>query len=105
MFGRFFESSAYMSDSFLRQHISRPQLPEILVGLSERFCSLAILMETGANSVRNVWQQSGRPQTPMPPSSLVSSRTPICRSSILVLKIPARSFTRSRKSILPSAVK
>ena len=35
----------------------------------------------------------------------VSSLTPIWRSSILVLKIDARSFTSWRKSILPSAVK
>ena len=31
--------------------------------------------------------------------------TPICLSSILVLNTAARSFTSSRKSILPSAVK
>ena len=36
---------------------------------------------------------------PMPPRIFVSSRTPIWRSSILVLKTPARSFTSSRKSI------
>ena len=46
-----------------------------------------------------------RPQTPKPPIVLVSSRTPICRSSIRVRKTEAKSFTRSRKSILPSAVK
>ena len=43
---------SYVSCSFFRQHIRRPQTPEILVGFRERFCSLAILMDTGANSDR-----------------------------------------------------
>ena len=42
---------------------------------------------------------------PSPPSSLASSRTPICRSSMRVWRAPARSFTRARKSTLPSEVK
>ena len=42
---------------------------------------------------------------PRPPSILASSRTPICRSSILARNTLARSFTSSRKSTRPSAVK
>jgi len=42
---------------------------------------------------------------PIPPSILASSLTPICRSSMRLRNTPARSFTRSRKSTLPSAVK
>ena len=45
------------------------------------------------------------PQMPMPPTIFVSSLTPIWRNSILVLNTDAKSFTSSRKSILPSAVK
>ena len=41
---------SYVSCSYLRQHISLPHTPDILVGLSERFCSFAILMETGTKS-------------------------------------------------------
>ena len=57
--------------------MSRPQIPEIFVGFSERFCSLAMRIDTGSKSPRNVAQQSGRPQQPMPPIILASSRTPI----------------------------
>ena len=39
------------------------------------------------------------------PKSLVSSRIPICLSSILILKTEAKSLTKSLKSILPGAVK
>ena len=42
---------------------------------------------------------------PMPPSIFASSRTPICLSSMRLRKVPARSFTSSRKSTRPSAVK
>ena len=42
---------------------------------------------------------------PRPPSILASSRTPICRSSMRARNTPARSFTSSRKSTRPSAVK
>ena len=38
-------------------------------------------------------------------SFLTSSLTPICLNSILVLNIAAKSFTKSLKSILPSALK
>ena len=85
--------------------MSRPQVPEILVGFRERFWVLAILMDTGWNSSRKEAQQKGVPQMPRPPSILASSRTPICRSSMRVWKTPARSFTRARKSTRPSAVK
>ena len=44
-----------------KQHISRPHTPEILVGLSDRFCSLAILIDTGLNSGKNVAQHKGLP--------------------------------------------
>ena len=50
--------------------------------LIERFCSLAILIETGMNSRRKELQHSSRPQMPRPPTMRASSRTPICRSSI-----------------------
>ena len=85
--------------------MSRPQVPEILVGLRLRFWVLAILMDTGMNSSRNWLQHRGRPQMPRPPSILASSRTPICRSSMRARNTPARSFTSSRKSTRPSAVK
>ena len=85
--------------------MSRPQVPEILVGFRDRFWVLAILMDTGWNSSRKVAQQKGLPQMPSPPSSLASSRTPICRSSMRVWNTPAKSFTRARKSTLPSEVK
>ena len=85
--------------------MSLPQIPEIFVGFSERFCSFAMRMDTGSKSPRNVAQQSGRPQQPMPPMSFASSRTPICRSSMRVRNTDARSLTSSRKSTRPSAVK
>ena len=85
--------------------MSRPQVPEILVGFRLRFCVLAILMETGWKSSRNSLQQNGRPHTPSPPTILALSRTPICRSSMRVRKADARSLTSSRKSTRPSAVK
>ena len=85
--------------------MSRPQVPEILVGFRLRFWVLAILMDTGMNSSRNWLQHRGRPQMPMPPSILASSRTPICRSSMRARNTLARSRTSSRKSTRPSAVK
>ena len=97
--------ASYWSCSYLRQHISLSHRPEIFVGLSERLCSLAILMDTGVKSPRNVRQQMGRPQGPMPPSIFASSRTPIWRSSMRVLKMLARFLTSMRKSTRPFAVK
>ena len=75
------------------------------MGLRDRFCVFAILMETGWNSSKNWAQQKGLPQMPSPPSSLASSRTPIWRSSIRAWRVLARSFTRARKSTRPSEVK
>ena len=85
--------------------MSRPQVPEILVGFRDRFWVLAILMDTGWKSSRNWAQQKGLPQMPRPPSILASSRTPICRSSMRAWMVLARSFTRARKSTRPSEVK
>ena len=85
--------------------MSLPQVPEIFEGLSERFCCLAILIETGWKSESHLLQHRGLPHMPIPPSILASSLTPICLSSILFLKCPARSFASSLKSTLPSAEK
>ena len=46
--------------------MSRPQVPEILVGFRERFWVLAILMETGWNSRKKELQQKGRRRFPGP---------------------------------------
>ena len=75
------------------------------MGFKLRFWVLAILMETGKKPSKNSEQQKGRPQMPMPPTILASSRTPICRSSIRARNTLARSRTNSRKSTRPSAVK
>ena len=104
-FGAGFSRSSYASCSYFRQHISRPHVPEIFVGFRLRFCVLAILMDTGWKSSRNSLQQNGRPHTPSPPTIFALSRTPICRSSMRVRNTDARSFTSSRKSTRPSAVK
>ena len=85
--------------------MSLPHRPEIFDGFSDRFCSFAILMDTGWKSPRNAPQQMGRPQEPRPPSIFASSRTPIWRSSMRILNTLARSFTSSRKSTRPLAVK
>ena len=45
--------------------LNRPQVPEILVGLRERPCSLAIFMETGWNSPK-VEQQKAARRRPIP---------------------------------------
>src|SRR6185312_1188878 len=91
--------------SYRRQHLRRPQRPDSFEGFRLKSCCLAILIETGSNDVRNVVQHSGRPHVPYPPIILASSRTPICRISIRVLNSAASSFTSSRKSTRPSAVK
>ena len=85
--------------------MSRPQVPEILVGLRLKFWVLAILMDTGWKSSKNSRQQKGRPHMPRPPTILALSLTPICRSSMRVRNTEARFFTSSRKSTRPSAVK
>ena len=48
-------------------------MPEIFAGLSDRFCSFAMRIETGTKSPRKVEQQSGRPQQPIPPIIFASS--------------------------------
>src|SRR5699024_4685410 len=90
---------------YFKQHIRRPHSPEIFEGFKDKFWSFAILIDTGSKSPKKVEQQSIRPQGPIPPSNFASSRTPICRSSILVLKRAARSFTNWLKSIQQSALK
>ena len=85
--------------------MSRPQAPEIFVGLRDRPWSLAMLMETGWKFSKKVLQHRGQPQMPRPPIILASSRTPICRSSMRVRNTVARSLTSSRKSTRPSALK
>ena len=75
------------------------------MGLSGKSCCLAILIDTGLNSVSQVVQHNIRPQRPTPPKSLASSRTPICRSSMRDLKERARSWTSFRKSTRFSAAK
>ena len=72
--------------SYRRQHFNRPHMPDSFDGFRLRFCCLAILMEMGSNAFSHVVQQSGRPQGPYPPSIRASSRTPICRISMRVLK-------------------
>ena len=67
------------------------------------FCSFAIFIDTVSKFPKNEQQHSSLPHGPHPPLLLISSLTPICLSSILVLKIAAKSFTNSLKSILPSA--
>ena len=104
-FGVVRSRSRYASCSYFRQHIRRPQVPEIFTGFSESPCSFAILMDTGWKPLRKVLQQNGLPQMPSPPTIFASSRTPIWRSSMRVRNMPARSLTSSRKSTRPSAVK
>ena len=48
-------------------------------------------------------QHNGLPQEPIPPIILVSSLTPICLNSILVLYFAAKSSASSLKSTLSSA--
>ena len=52
--------------------MSLPQTPEILVGLRDKPCSFAILLETGRKSSRKVLQHRKRPHIPMLPSCLAS---------------------------------
>ena len=103
--GIFLFKSRYVEISYERQHISLPHIPEMVVGVRGRFCSLAILMDTGANSGKVFEQHKLCPHIPRPPTSLASSLEPTCLSSILVLNMDARSLTRLLKSTLVSAVK
>ena len=98
-------NSAYSGCSYFRQHISRPQAPEIFSGFGGRSCTLAIRRLTGSKSFRNVAQHRSRPQLPRPPTSRAASREPICRRSIRACSCgPARS-TNARKSTRCGAVK
>ena len=103
--GSFFNFSSYTLLSYFKQHINLPQHPEILYWFSERFCSFAIFIETESKSFKKLQQHSSLPQTPFPPILFTWSLTPICLNSILVLYTAAKSFTKSLKSILSSAVK
>ena len=69
------------------------------------FCSFAIFIDTASKFPKNEQQHNSLPHIPFPPRFLTSSLTPICLNSILVLNIAAKSFTKSLKSILPSALK
>ena len=72
-------------------------MPESLDGFSDSPCSFAIFTDTAWNSRSQVEQQSSRPHGPTPPTSLASSRAPICFISIRVWRLCARSRTSSRK--------
>ena len=85
--------------------MSRPHAPEICDGLSDSRWSFATCRFTGRSSGSHDAEQYSRPQRPMPPSRLASSRTPICFSSMRVRKADARSRTSVRKSTRFSAVK
>src|SRR5712664_1838282 len=87
------------------QHLSRPQLPRSRLSVSGMSWAFAIFTEIGSNLRRCDEQQSWRPQGPMPSSSLVVSRAPICRISIRAWNSRARSRTRSRKSTRSSELK
>src|SRR5665811_1914063 len=76
-FGTSLRKHTYCSCSYLRQHINRPHSPEIFMGLSGRFCSLAMRMDTGSWSPWKREQQRSRPHGPRPPRIRVSSRAPI----------------------------
>src|SRR5580765_7736261 len=52
------------SSSYAKQHMSRPHMPEIFEGLSERFWFLAIRIVTGWNPFKKVEQQRVSPQGP-----------------------------------------
>ena len=61
-----------------------------LLGFRGSCWTLAIFRVTGTNSCRKVEQQNSRPQTPRPPLSRASSRTPIWRNSMRVRKMPGQ---------------
>ena len=82
----------------------RPQTPEIFVGLRDRPCSLAILMDTGSKDCIKEEQQNSLPHLPMPPQCLDRFRIPTWRISILMLYSLTKSLINSLKSIRPSAV-
>src|SRR5437879_13099528 len=53
--------SRYCDSSYARQHIRRPQAPEILDGLNDSCCSRAILGVAGWKLLSQVEQQNARP--------------------------------------------
>ena len=57
-------NEVYTPCSYLRQHMRRPQQPEIFEGFSGRFWSLAMRIETGSWSPQKLAQHSRRPQGP-----------------------------------------
>jgi len=59
--------------SYMRQHISRPQQPEICAGFSDSLWSLASWRLTGLSAGSHVEQQSSRPQLPRPPTMRAAS--------------------------------
>ena len=57
----------------------------IFDGFKDKFCSLAIFIDTASKSLKNEQQHNSLPHIPFPPILFTSSLTPICRNSILVL--------------------
>ena len=90
-FGRWLFKYSYVSASFFRQHISLPHTPEILVGFKDRFCSFAILMDTGAKSVSYTHLSIG-----------IRASDRNIRKRILILLLRASfSFYADRRTIMP----
>ena len=83
--GSLLNFSSYTSFSYFKQHISLPQFPDIFERFNDKFCSFAIFIETVSKSLKNEQQHNSLPQTPFPPILFISSLTPICLNSILVL--------------------
>src|SRR5699024_8189491 len=77
----------------------------ICEGFKDKRWSVAIFFETGSKSPRKVEQHKERPHGPMPPNTLASSLTPICRQSTLVFNLCASTFTSFLKSTRSSEVK
>ena len=90
-----------------KRYVETPLMKQYYLsrGFAPRHILLPFEMEDSELFSQLLEQQNGRPHTPSPPSIFASSRTPICLSSILVWKTPARSFTSSRKSTRLSDVK
>ena len=88
--------------AYFRQHIQPPAGANI-GGFQGQTLGLGRFDGHGHKSSRN-WARRRAAAGPRPPSILASSRTPICRSSMRA-RTDARSFTSSRKSTRPSAVK
>ena len=63
-------ASREFSFSYARQHMSRPQTPEILLVLSGKPCSFAILIETNVELGQPRATAERLPHMPTPPSVL-----------------------------------